>query len=186
MSSAYIFRPTLKYMFLFAWSLWQLYSKPIFYCNLKPLELSLYSTRTQNTWRRGVALGSAPDARILRYPTQNIPTCWYLWRWVTQIFCVLPDAKPKICVTPNANPRRQPVEYRWHWVFWSWPCIFHVEFMKISCCLCTFFRVGNAKISRCKGRFQWNTGSRLYHCRYQHVGIQKALQTKCDPTSGSQ
>ena len=50
--------------------------------------LSLYSTRTQNTWRRGLALGSAPDARILRYPTQNIPTCWYLLRFVTPIPCV--------------------------------------------------------------------------------------------------
>ena len=40
--------------------------------------LSLYSTRTQNTWRRGLALGNAPDARFLRYPTQNIPTCWYI------------------------------------------------------------------------------------------------------------
>ena len=42
--------------------------------------LSLYSTRTQNTWRRGLALGNAPDASILRYPTQNIPTCWYILR----------------------------------------------------------------------------------------------------------
>ena len=54
--------------------------------------LSLYSTRTQNTWRRGLALGNAPDARILRYPTQNIPTCWYILHWVMHIFRVLPDA----------------------------------------------------------------------------------------------
>ena len=72
-----------------------------------------------------------------------------------------PDAKPKICVSPNAKPRRQSVEYRWRWVFWHWPCIFHVYFMYISCCLCTFFRVGNAKISRRQGRFQWNTGLTL-------------------------
>ena len=63
---------------------------------------------------------------------------------------MLPDAKPKICVTPNANPRRQPVEYRWRWVFWRWPCIFHVYFMYISCCLCTIFRVGYARIGRRK------------------------------------
>ena len=43
-------------------------------------DVALYSTRTQNTWRRGLALGNAPDARILRYPTQNIPTCWYILR----------------------------------------------------------------------------------------------------------
>ena len=39
----------------------------------------------------GLALGNAPDARILHYPTQNIPTCWYILHWVTHIFCVLPD-----------------------------------------------------------------------------------------------
>ena len=37
----------------------------------------------------------------------------------------------------------------------------HVYFMYISCCLCTFFRVGNAKFSRRKGRFQWNTGFKV-------------------------
>ena len=99
--------------------------------------LSLLSTRTQNTWRRGLAFGRAPAARILRYPTQNIPTCWYLWRWVTHIFRVLPDAKPNICVTPNANPRRQPVEYRWRWVFWRWgwrwACTFHVVYVNFIC-----------------------------------------------------
>ena len=25
-------------------------------------------------------------------------------------------------------PRRQSVEYRWRWVFWRWPCRFHVDF----------------------------------------------------------
>ena len=34
----------------------------------------------------------------------------------------------------------------------------HVYFMYISCCLCIIFRVGYAKISRRKGRFQWNMG----------------------------
>ena len=46
---------------------------------------------------------------------------------------------------PTPNPRRQPVEYRWQWVFWRWPCTFHVHFMYISCCLCNFFRVGNTE-----------------------------------------
>ena len=37
------------------------------------------------------------------------------------------------------------------------PCTFHVHFMY-------FFRVGNAKISRRKGRFQWNTGLKpIFH-----------------------
>ena len=77
------------------------------------LRLSLYSTRTQNTWRRGLALGNAPDARFLRYPTQNIPTCWYILALPPT---PIPDANPKIWVTPDANPRRQSVEYSWRWV----------------------------------------------------------------------
>ena len=28
-----------------------------------------------------------------------------------------PDGKPRICVSPDAKPRRQSVEYRWRWVF---------------------------------------------------------------------
>ena len=37
----------------------------------------------------------------------------------------------------------------------------HVYFMYISC-LCIIFRVGYAKISRRKGRFQWNIGFSFY------------------------
>ena len=97
--------------------------------------LSLYSTRTQNTWRRGLALGNAPDARILRYPTQNIPTCWYILRWVTHIFRVLPDA-----FYPTRFTRRQSVEYRWRWAFWRWgwrwACIFHIFCVDFICVWC--------------------------------------------------
>ena len=107
--------------------------------------LSLYSTATQNYWRRGLASGVMPKyTNMLVY------------------FGVTPDAKPKVCITPHANPRRQSVEYRWRWVFWHWPCIFHVYFMYISCCLCIIFRVGYAKISRRKGRFQWNMDFNFY------------------------
>ena len=38
--------------------------------------LSLYSTRTQHTWRRGVALGNAPDARLLRWGYQHVGIFW--------------------------------------------------------------------------------------------------------------
>ena len=34
----------------------------------------------------------------------------------------------------------------------------HVHFMYISCCLCIIFRVGYVKISRRRGKFQWNMG----------------------------
>ena len=67
------------------------------------------------------------------------------WRWAmppTPEFSVgdtdmlvyfgVTDAKPKICVTPHANPRRQSVEYRWCWVpnanFLRWPCTFFFFF----------------------------------------------------------
>ena len=39
--------------------------KPIFHQNAKYLA-------------SGVGVGQAPNARILRYPTQNIPTFWYI------------------------------------------------------------------------------------------------------------
>ena len=92
----------------------------------KPSLLSLYSTRTQNTWRRGLALGNAPDARFLRYPTQNIPTCWYILALPPT---PIPNANPKICVTPDANPRRQSVEYRWRWVPTQNAGVGHVYFI---------------------------------------------------------
>ena len=45
-----------------------------------------------------------------------------------------PDAKPKICVSPDAKPRRQSVEYSWRWV----PTQMLVLAMYISCFLCRF------------------------------------------------
>ena len=49
----------------------------------------------------------------------EIPTGWY----------ILALTNAKICVSPDANPRRQSVEYMWHWV-----CgVGHVYFMYISC-----------------------------------------------------
>ena len=119
------------------------------------LLLSLYSTRTQNTWRRRLALGNASDARILRYPTQKIPTCWYLWRWVKQIFRFLPDAKPKICVTPDANPRRQSVEYRWRWASGVGAGVGHVHFI-------FFVLISFAFCSQRKPSFRWNMGFNIF------------------------
>ena len=116
--------------------------------------LSLYSTRTQNTWRRGLALGNAPDARILRYqtryPTQNIPMLVYFAlgnahfsRFTRR---VLPDAFYPTRFTRRVLPdafyptrfiRRQSVEYRWRWAFWRWgwrwPCTFHILCVDFIC-----------------------------------------------------
>ena len=82
--------------------------------------LSLYSTRIRNTWRWGLALGSAPDARILRWGYQHVG--------ILEPMQIL--ASGVICVTPDANPRRQSVEYRWRWVpgvgSLRWACTFHI------------------------------------------------------------
>ena len=69
--------------------------------------------------------------------------------------CVNPDAKRKICVSPNVNakPQRQSVEYRLRWVtnakFLRWPCTFHV-FCVDFICVC----------SQHKPSFQCNVGLR--------------------------
>ena len=99
--------------------------------------LSLYSTRTQNTWRRGLALGNAPDARILRYPTQNIPACWYILRWVTHIFRVLPDAFYPTRfirrVLSDASQWNVGGVGRWGW---RWACTFHIFCVDFICVWC--------------------------------------------------
>ena len=110
--------------------------------------LSLYSTATQNTWRRGLALGNAPNARILRWGYQYVGI---LQPMQTFKFASPPTPNPKICVTPDANPQHQSVEYRWRWAFWHWgwrwACTFHV-FLLISFAFC----------SQRKPSFQWNMG----------------------------
>ena len=76
--------------------------------NITSVTLSLYSTATQNYWR------------------------WVLLHQVTQFFCVTrrqtPDAKPKICVSPDSKPRCQSVEYRWRWVPTPNSGVGHVHF----------------------------------------------------------
>ena len=89
--------------------------------------LSLYSTRTQNTWRRGLALGNAPDARFLRYPTQNIPTCWY-------ILALPPTPILKFALPPTPTPDAS----QWNiGVVGTQRKIFALA-MYISCFLCRF------------------------------------------------
>ena len=65
--------------------------------------------------------------------------------------CLTPNAKHKICVYPDANPKRESVEYRLHWVpnanFLSWPCTFHVVCAHL-------FALGN----QCEPSLQWNMG----------------------------
>ena len=128
------------------------------YCwTCRPKPLSLYSTRTQNYWRWVLLRRLTQKIVLLRYLTQKIPTCWYFWRWVRHIFCVLPDAKPKSCVLPDANPRRQPVEYRWRWVLALGLCVGHVHFI-------FFVLISFAFCSRRKPVFRWNMGFKpIFH-----------------------
>ena len=105
-----------------------------------------------NTWCRGLVLGNAPNARILRWgyqhvgilePTQTlefalgIPTCWYFGANANPLICVLADAKPKICVLADAKPKHKPVEYRLHWVpgvgSLRWACTFHIFCVDFIC-----------------------------------------------------
>ena len=55
------------------------------------LPLSLYSTATQNTWRRGLALVNTPDARILRWRYQHVGI---FWRYLTLKFALPPTPTP--------------------------------------------------------------------------------------------
>ena len=82
-------------------------------------------------------MGNAPDARILRWGYQHVGI-----QQPTQ-----PDAKPNICVLPDAKPKRKPVEYRLHWV----PGVGHVHFI-------FFVLISFALGSRRKRSFQWNNG----------------------------
>ena len=133
---------------------------------ISDIDLSLYSTRTQNTWRRGLALASAPDARILRYPTQNIPTCWYLWRWVTPIFRVGHVHFIFFVYISFASGSQREPHFQWNIGSVGSSGVGHVHFMYISCCLCIIFRVGYAKISRRRGKFQWNMGFSISNIPY--------------------
>ena len=83
---------------------------------------SLYSTATQNHW-----------SWVLRWLRPLTPQfcVGYTNMLVSKnarIF-VTPDAKPKICVSPNAKPQHKSVEYRLRWVpnanFSHWACYWH-------------------------------------------------------------
>ena len=95
----------------------------------------------QNTWRRGLALGNAPDARILRWGYQHVGI-------------LEPTQTLKLALPPTPTPNAS----QWNIGGVGSSGVGHVYFMYISCCLCTIFRIGYAKISRRKPSFQWNMG----------------------------
>ena len=55
------------------------------------LLLERHSTATQNTWRRGLALGNAPNARILRWRYQHVGISW---RYLKLKFVLAPTPTP--------------------------------------------------------------------------------------------
>ena len=95
-----------------------------FYVNNMFLEgnhLSLYSTATQNTCRRGLALGNAPDARILNRRYQHVGI---FWRYLMLKFAF------SLTPTPDAS--------QWNIGCVGSQCKILALAMYISCFLCRF------------------------------------------------
>ena len=67
------------------------------------------------------------------------------WRWLsppTPLFCdgdtnMLVSENAKICISPDAKPQHQPVEYRLLWVpgvrSFHWACTFHIFCVDFIC-----------------------------------------------------
>ena len=88
--------------------------KPIVHCNAKLLALG----PTQI-----FMLGGSANAKICFGDTKILVS-------KNTIICLTPNEKHKICVTSNAKPQCEPMEYRLRWVpnakFLHWACTFHV------------------------------------------------------------
>ena len=77
--------------------------KPIYHQNAKYLA-------------SGVGVGQCPRRQNFAL---EIPTCWY----------ILALPKAKFCVSPDAKPQRQPVEYSLRWVLGVGSRVGHVHFI---------------------------------------------------------
>ena len=105
--------------------------KPIFHQNAKYLASGTFASPNARN-----STSASPNARI--------PTCWYILRLYDANFLRRPQ-------------RQTPTPASGIYVALGLLALA----MYISCCLCTIFHVGNAKNSRRKGRFQWNTGLKI-------------------------
>ena len=92
-----------------------------------PTNLSLYSTATQNTWRRGLALANAPDARILCWRYQHVGI---FWRYLTLKFALAPTQNLKFALAPKPTPDDAS---QWNILGVGSSGVGHVYFMYISC-----------------------------------------------------
>ena len=110
--------------------------------------LSLYSTATQNTWHRGLALGNAPNARILHWRYQHVGI---FWRYLTLKFALAPTQNLKLALAPMPTPDAS----QWN-IGGVGPSdvgagVGHVHFM-------FFVLISFAFCSQRKPSFQWNMG----------------------------
>ena len=80
----------------------------------------------QNTWHRGLALGNAPDARILHWRYQHVGI---FWRYLTLKFALAPTQNLKFAIAPTPNPDAS----QWNIGGIGSSGIGHVYFMYISC-----------------------------------------------------
>ena len=98
--------------------------KPLFHCNAKSFALGTFVS--PNAKDSTFALPYARNTNMLVSLALGDAN-----------FSRHPDAKPKSWVLHDANPRRQSVEYRWHWAFWHWgwhwACTFHVVYVNFIC-----------------------------------------------------
>ena len=111
-------------------------------------KLSLYSTATQNTWRRGLALGNAPDARILSWRYQHVGIFWRYPRRQSPT----PILKFALLKTPT------PDASQWK-IGGVGPSgvgagVGHLHFM-------LFMSISFASVTQRKLVFQWNMGLRV-------------------------
>ena len=88
--------------------------------------LSLYSTATQNTWRQGLGLGNAPDARILRWRYQHVGI---FWCYLKLKFALAPTQNLKFALAPTPTPDAS----QWNIGGVGSSGVGHVYFMYISC-----------------------------------------------------
>ena len=120
----------------------------VYISSYKSKVLSLYSTATQHTWRRGLVLGNAPDARKLRWryqhvgilePTQNVK------------FASPPTQNVKFALPPTPTPDAS----QWNIGGFGSPtqdfCVGHIHFM-------LFMSISFASGTQRKLVFQWNMG----------------------------
>ena len=111
---------------------------------------SLYSTATQNTWHRGLALGNAPDVRILRGGYQHVGI---LEPTQTLKFASPPTQNLKFALALTQNPKTS----QWNIGCVGSPtqksCVGHVYFM-----LFVSISFALAMGSQHKRHSQWNMG----------------------------